>query len=59
MKEFSGLSVAKICLRAENVPLTILAIKRGLLCVFAKTLKDRHFMGHSKTVLKFAITIDL
>ena len=39
--------------------LTALAIKRGLLCNFAKTLKDRHIMGHSNTGLKFAITIDL
>ena len=39
--------------------LTILAIQRGLFCNFAKTFKDRHFMGHNDTDLKFSITIDL
>ena len=33
---FQGLSVARNCLRPETAPLTILAIKRGLLCNFAK-----------------------
>ena len=33
---FQGLSVAKNCLRPEMAPLTILAIKRGLLCNFSK-----------------------
>ena len=46
---FQGLSVARNCLRPETVPLTILAIKRGLLCNFAKNFKGRHFMGHSGT----------
>ena len=46
---FQGLSVARNCLRPETAPLTILAIKRGLLCNFAKNFKGRHFMGHSGT----------
>ena len=36
---FQGFSVAKNCLKLETVFLTILTIKRGLLCNFAKTLK--------------------
>ena len=36
---FQGLSVARNCLRPETAPLTILAIKRGLLCKFAKNFK--------------------
>ena len=36
---FQELSVAKSCLRPETAPLTILAIKRGLLCKFAKNFK--------------------
>ena len=55
---FQGLSVARNCLRPETAPLTVLAIKRGLLCNFAKTFKGRHFMGHSGTDLKFSITIE-
>ena len=55
---FQGLSVARNCLRPETAPLTILAIKRGLSCNFAKKFKGRHFMGHSSTGLKFSITID-
>ena len=46
---FQGFSVARNCLRPETAPLTILAIKRGLLCNFAKNFKGRHFMGHSGT----------
>ena len=42
---FRGISVA----RNYPAPLTILAIKRGLLCNFAKNFKSRHFMGHSGT----------
>ena len=42
---FQGISVARNC----PAPLTILAIKRGLLCNFAKKFKGRHFMGHSGT----------
>ena len=37
-KHFQGLPVAKNCLTHETAPLTILAIKRGPLCNFAKTL---------------------
>ena len=37
---FQGLSVARNCLRPETAPLTILAIKRGLLCNFKKVLTD-------------------
>ena len=46
---FQGISVPRNCLRPETAPLTILAIKRGLLCNFAKNFKGRHFMGHSGT----------
>ena len=55
---FQEFSVVTNCLRLETVPLTVLAIKRGLLCNFAKTFKGRHFMGHSGTDLKFSITIE-
>ena len=40
---FQGILVA----RHYPAPSTILAIKRGLLCNFAKHLKGRHFIGHS------------
>ena len=40
---FKGLSVAKYFFRPEVVPLTILAIKRGSLCNFAKTLMGQYF----------------
>ena len=53
-----GLSVARNCLRPEIAPLTVLAIKSGLLCDFAKTFRNRHFMDHSGTNLKFSITIE-
>ena len=56
---FQQLSVAKNCLRPEGVPLTILAIKRGILCNFAKTLKDHHFMGRGGMGLKYLAAIDL
>ena len=55
---FQGLSVAKNGLRPETALLTILAIKRGLLCNLTKTFKGHHFMGQSYMVLKFSITID-
>ena len=42
---FQGISVARNC----PEPLTRLAMKRGLLCNFAKNFKGRHFMGHSGT----------
>ena len=42
---FQGISVA----RNYHAPSTILAIKKGLLCNFAKDFKGRHFMGHSGT----------
>ena len=42
---FQGIPVARNC----PAPLTILAIKRGLSCNFAKNFKGRHFMGHSGT----------
>ena len=51
---FQGFSVARI----YPAHLTILDIKRGLLCNFAKTFKGRHFMGHDGTCLKFSITIE-
>ena len=55
---FQGLSVARNCLKSETAPLTILPIKRGLLCNFAKTSKGHHFMGQSSTGLKFSSTIE-
>ena len=55
---FQGLLVARNCLRPETEPLTILAIKRGLLCNFAKTFKGRHFMEQSSTDSKFSSTIE-
>ena len=48
---FYGLSVARNCLRPNTAPLTLLAIKRGLLCIFAKKLKGRHFMGQNYLIL--------
>ena len=38
-------------------PLTILSVKRGLLCNLAKTVIGCHFIGHNDTVLKFSATI--
>ena len=49
---FSWLSFARNCLRPETALLTVLAIKRGLLCNFAKPLMGHHFVGHSGTDLK-------
>ena len=57
--KFSRALVAKNGLRPKMVPLTMLAIKRGFLCNFSKTLKGHHFMGHSGKGLKFSVTIDL
>ena len=45
---FQGLSVARNCLRPETAPLTILAIKRGFFCNFAKTFKVCHLMGQTQ-----------
>ena len=53
---FHELSFAKNCARPEIAPLTVLAIKRGLLCNFTKTLEGCHFKGHSATGLTFSIT---
>ena len=55
---FQGLSVARSCLRPATAPLTILAIKRGLFCNFAKKFKGRHFMGQSSTGLKFQLLLN-
>ena len=55
---FQGLSIARNCLRRETAPLTMLAIKRGLLCNFAKKSKGRHFMGESSTGLNFSVTLE-
>ena len=55
---FQRLLVTRNCFRPENVPLTVSAIKRGLLRNFAKTFKGRHFMGHSATNLKISMTIE-
>ena len=56
--QFSMALTCQNCLRPETTPVTKLTINRGLLCNFTKNLKDRHFMGHSITGLKFSITID-
>ena len=56
---FQGLSVARNCLRPETAPLTILAIKRGLLCNFAKNFKGCHFMGHSGTDFQLLLILNL
>ena len=42
---FKGFQLEEIC----PASLTILAIKRGLLCNFVKNFKRRHSMGHSGT----------
>ena len=55
---FQRLSVARNRLGPAAVPLTVLAIKRVLLCNFAKTFRGRRYMGHSATDLKFSITIE-
>ena len=54
---FQGLSVARNCLRHETAPSPVLAIKKRLLCNFAKTFKGAHFMRHSATDLKFSILL--
>ena len=46
---FQGLSLARNCLRPETASLTILDIKKGLLCIFAKKFIDRHFMEDGGT----------
>ena len=40
-------SVARNCLRPETISLTILAIKKCLLCNLTNTLNGYHFMRHS------------
>ena len=55
---FQGLSVARNCLRPETVPLITVAIKRGILCNFAKDFKGCHFMEQKSTGLRFSITIE-
>ena len=55
---FQGLPVGRNCFRSEIAPLTVLAIKRGLLRNFAKTFEGRHFMGQRGTDLKFSMTIE-
>ena len=52
---FQGLSVARNCLRSETASLTILAIKRGLLCNLTKTFKGHHFMGQSSTGINWHV----
>ena len=59
---FLGLSVARNCVRPETAPLTILAIKRGLLCNFAKHFQGCHSVGQSfkkyvKSFFKFCFSI--
>ena len=56
---FQGLSVAWNCLRPETARLTILAIKRGLLCNFAKIFKGCHFMGHSSRDFQLLLILNL
>ena len=55
---FQGLLVARNFLRLDTALLTELAVKRGILCNFAKSFRGRHFMGHSGTDFKFSITIE-
>ena len=55
---FQGLLVARNCLRPETASLTVLAVKRRLLCNFAKNFKDRHFLGQSSAGLKCSVTIE-
>ena len=50
---FQRLSVARNSLRHDIAPLAILVIETGLLCNFAKILKNRHFMAHSGGDFKF------
>ena len=52
---FHRLSVARNWLRPVTASLTILVIKRGPLCNFAKTVKGSHFMGQGSTGLKCSI----
>ena len=47
---FLGLLDARNCLRRETAPVTILAIRRGLLRNFARTFKGCHFIGHMAQV---------
>ena len=47
-----------LCTRNCPAPLTILAIKIGLLRNFAKKFKGCPFMGQSSTVLKFLVAIE-
>ena len=54
---FQGFLVVRNCLKPGTPSLAILAI-RGLFCNFTKTLKGRHFMGHSTTDFKFSIIIE-
>ena len=54
---FQGFLVVRNCLKPGTPSLAILAI-RGLFCNFTKTLKGRHFMGHSATDFKFSIIIE-
>ena len=56
---FQGLSVARNCLTPETATLTILAIKRRLLCNFAKNFKGCHFMGHSGTDFQLLLILNL
>ena len=53
-----GFQLSEVFRPETLTPLTILAIKRGLLCNSAKNFKDRYFMGESGTGLKFPITIE-
>ena len=55
---FQGLSVARNCLRPETEPLTILAIKRWLLCESQKKFEGPDFIGQSSTGLKSSIAIE-
>ena len=50
---FQELLVAKKFSRLSPASITILAIKKGRLYNFSKTLSGHHFMGRSRTGLKF------
>ena len=54
---FRGISIGKNCLKPKTAPLTILAIKRGLLCNFSKTLKGCHFMNIVGRVRNFQLLL--
>ena len=55
---FQGLSVARNCLRPETAPLTILAIKRGPLCNFAKKLSAAILWDKAARIWTFQLLLN-